>query len=276
MLAALENSRRTLLTFKHQHISQRLKDAVQLAHYIINIEQIESYFKKELRVTPYPSTFQEWDALSQNTDFIKNLSDAIQADPTLSDKNHQESIDRILKSLDSLDPLTPVQIQILYHLIFDNPKLFPKTPNAFYAEKAILTKDLPEKLYFVANYNPNPAILIGLDQATENLAQLNIMIVNWNEHLKKHLDRENPTVNEMSKHISYVLQTMYSICEIGVEGTLMSIKLSMEHVVEYAQTPYKDHKSFALYGKSEHEALMPELDERAKSIKENLDSMRIY
>jgi hypothetical protein len=176
-----------------------------------------------------------------------------------SDSPHQNIPNpRFLTNLEILlYKLTPEQIKKLYLLI------------------AVLTKDLPEKLYFIANYNPG--ILIGLDQVTENLTQLNNTITLWNNHIKTFQAIQKPNIQDIATYISYFLNITYTLFELGVEGTLMSIKISMDHLVEYARTEYKDHKSFELYGKlqPEVEKLMPELDERAKGIRENLDSMRI-
>lgn len=82
-------------------------------------------------------------------------------------------------------------------------------------------------------------------------------------------------MQEMTTHVSYFLNFSSGFYKIGVDGTLMAIKISMDHLKEYASANYKDHKSFEIYGKSFQEDLMPALDEASKRIKENLDSMKI-
>lgn len=274
-LAALEKSRSTLLTFKHQYILQRFKDATRLAHYITNFELIEPYINKAIEdeIQKHVPTTGENQLDLPTHSFSINLADLIKSNSTLNEKEDDLDINIINEANSKLFTLSVKQIEALYHFIFANLNLFPKTLNTSYAEKSVLTKDLPEKLYFVANYNPG--VLIGLEQATENLNQINLMITQWNELIKKHQTIKSPTVQDMATHISYFLSFSNSIYEIGVEGTLMSIKTSMDHLVEYARTQFKDHKSFEIYGKSFHEELMPKLCDASIKIKENLDSMRI-
>lgn len=277
-LAALEKSRHTILTFKHQYILQRVKDATRLAHYINNFSLVEQYINKAIKLEKEAQTSisQSRQLTIPNPRFVGNLSKLMNDVSTLKEIKDISNISIVNKGIANLYALSEEHIQKLYLLIYDNPILFPQSPNASYAEKSVLTPDLSEKLYFVANYNPG--ILIGLEQATENLNQLNFMITQWNEHIKRHQTIKSPTVQDMATHISYFLSFSYSLYKIGVEGTLMSIKTSVDHLVEYARTSYKkDHKRFQLEGKLplEIEELMPELDEDAKKIKENLDSMRI-
>lgn len=274
-LAALEKSRRTLLTFKYQYILERAKDATRLAHYIINFPLVEQSINKaiELEKEAQASISQSRQLNIPNPRFVGNLSKLMNDDSTLKEIKDTSDISIVKEGIAKLSALSEEQIQWLYFFIFDNPKLFPTPNNASYSEKAILTKDLPEKLYFVANYNPG--ILIGMEQVTENLTQLNFMIIQWNEHIKRHQAIQNPTTQDMVTHISYVLNFSYSLYEHGVEETLMSIKISMDHLVEYAGTQYKDQTSFKIYGKFSHEELMPELCDASIKIKENLDSMRV-
>ncbi len=252
-LSALEKSRRTLLMFKNQYILQRAKNATRLAHYINNFELVEKHIKKP--------------------ELQQNLATRIKGDPLLSTHEDKVDINIIKAGMNKLYGLSDKQIQQLYQLIFDCPELFNETPNASYSEKTVLTKELPEKLYFIANCNPG--FLIGLEQPTEELNQLNFMIIQWNDLVKRHQAIKNPTMQEMTTHINYFFNFSSGFYKIGVDGTLMAIKISMDHLKEYANTNYKDHKSFEIYGKSFQEDLMPELDEASKRIKENLDSMRI-
>lgn len=274
-LAALEKSRRTMLTFKHQYILQRVKDATRLAHYINNFSLVEQYINKaiELEKGAQASISRSLQLNIPNLRFLANLAKLMNNDSTLKEIKDTVNISILNERIANLYALSEEQIQWLYFFIFDNQIQFPQTPNASYAEKTVLTKDLPEKLYFVANYNPG--ILIGMEQVTENLTQLNLMITQWNEHIKRHQTIQNPTAQDIATHISCFLNFSYALFELGVEGTLMSIKISMDHLVEYACTQYKDQKSFKIYGKFSHEELMPHLDESAKSIEQNLDSMKI-
>lgn len=277
-LAVLEKTRRTLPTFKYQYILQRVNEATRLAHYINNFSLVEQYINQAIQLENEAQT-----STSQNHQhkipnqrfFLANLAKLINDDSTLKEIKDTVNISILNEGIVNLYALSDEHIQKLYLLIFDNPILFPQTPNTSYPEKSIPTKDLPEKLYFVANYNPG--ILIGLEQVTENLTQLNFMITQWNSLIQRHQIIKEPTVQDMTTHIHYFLSFSASLYVTGVDGSLMYIKISMDHLKEYAQTPYRDHKSIELEGKSFTlvEALMPELDEAAKKIKENLDSMRI-
>jgi hypothetical protein len=274
-LAALEKSRRTLLTFKHQYISQRAKDATRLAHYIANFRLVEQYINKAIALEKGAQTSisQSLQLNIPNPRFLANLAKLMNDDSTHKEIKDTVNISIVNEGIANLYSLSEEQIQKLYLLIYDNPILFPQSPNTSFAEKSIPTKDFPEKLYFVANYNPG--ILIGMEQVTENLTQLNLMTTQWNKHIKRHQTIKDPSVQDMTTHIGYFLSFSNSIYEIGVEGTLMSLKTSMDHLKEYACNHYKDHKSFEIYEKSFHKELMPELDEAAKNIKENLNCMRI-
>lgn len=276
-LSALEKSRRTILTFKHEHILQRARSATRLAHYITNFQLVEQYINQaiELEKQAHASISQSRQLNIPNSRFLDNLAKLMNDDSTINEIKDTVNTSILNEGIANLYTLSEEHIQKLYLLIFDNPLLFPISNNALYAEKTILTKDLPEKLYFVANFNPG--ILIGMEQVTENLTQLNFMITQWNEHIKRHQTIQTPTAQDMTTHISYFLNFSYSLYEMGVEGSLMSIKISMDHLVEYACTQFKDQESFELDGQlfPEIEALMPELDEAAKHIQENLNSMRI-
>jgi hypothetical protein len=276
-LAALEKSRRTLLDFKYQFILQRAKNATRLAHYINNFPLVEKCIEKaiELERQAQSSISQSPQLIIPNARFNTNLAKLMNEDATLKETNDTVDFSIIKYGMDKIDGLKEVQIQHLYRLIFDNPALFDSTLNAEYSEKAILTKDLSEKLYFVANYNPG--ILIGFEQVTENLRQLNFMIIHWSKIIKRHQAIKEPNVQEMATHVRYSLNFSCRLYDIGVEGTLMSIEISMNHLTEYARTQYKDHKSFEIFGKSFDlaEQLMPKLDEASKGIKENLDSMKL-
>ena len=271
-LAALEKSRRTLLTFKYQYILQRVKYATRLANYINNFTAIESYFNEAGGLYPHPSSADKWECLKEDSKFNSKFVRLINSNPIFTEQNEQVDLSLIKTASNKIYELSQPHIQILYHLIFDNSSLFPTPNNTSYAEKSIPTKDLIEKLYFVANHNPG--ILIGMAQVTDNFTQLNFMIIQWNEHIKRHQAIKEPTIQDMATHIDYFLSFSYSLYEIGVEGTLMSIKISMDHLLHYARTQFKDHKSFEIYGKSFHEELMPELCDASIKINENLDSMR--
>lgn len=203
----------------------RTKHAIRLAHYITHIELIEKHISNAIEIEKKAqSSISESRQLDiPNSRFNANLAKQMNADAALKEKENEFNLSIIKTSIDKLYTLSNTQIEKLYFYLFDNSILFPQTPNMSFSEKIILTTDLPKKLSFVASYKPG--ILTSIKLVTENLNQLNFMIREWNNLVAKHQALKNPTIQEMVTHISYFFEFSYDLHEIGVEGTLMSIKI---------------------------------------------------